>query len=289
MGHLSAEAKVGMLIDVEGLDTIELGCGTGYVSAWLARRGARPVGLDNSPVQLATARQFQSELGLPFPLIQGNAGRTPFPDRSFDYAISEYGAAIWWDPYAWIPEAARSFGRAGGSPSSATPTCARSVHRWTRMRPWTSACTATTSACTASTGRRTSRPSSISRMASGSACFAPTGSRSRTSRSCRRPMTPPPLSSGSPWRGHADGRTKRSGRPASVQGGQATVRRHSASLSYPGVHRLGHRGGGVAHLGGRVRRVGRWSLPPSSIRWAHPRAGATRRAPRSCLELDATA
>jgi 2-polyprenyl-3-methyl-5-hydroxy-6-metoxy-1,4-benzoquinol methylase len=57
------EVKVGMLIDVAGLDTIELGCGTGYVSAWLARRGARPVGLDNSPVQLATARQFQSELG----------------------------------------------------------------------------------------------------------------------------------------------------------------------------------------------------------------------------------
>jgi SAM-dependent methyltransferase len=71
------------------------------------------VGLDNSPVQLATARQFQSELGLPFPLIQGNAERTPFPDRSFDYAISEYGAAIWCDPYAWIPEAARIL-RPGG-------------------------------------------------------------------------------------------------------------------------------------------------------------------------------
>jgi len=25
---------------VDGLDTIELGCGTAYVSAWLARRGA---------------------------------------------------------------------------------------------------------------------------------------------------------------------------------------------------------------------------------------------------------
>ena len=31
-----------------GRDSIELGCGTGYVSAWLARRGALPVGLDNS-------------------------------------------------------------------------------------------------------------------------------------------------------------------------------------------------------------------------------------------------
>jgi hypothetical protein len=35
------EVKVGMLIDVAGLDTIELGCGTGYVSARLARRGTR--------------------------------------------------------------------------------------------------------------------------------------------------------------------------------------------------------------------------------------------------------
>ena len=39
------EAMIGMLPpDLAGLDTIELGCGTGYVSAWLARRGARPVG-----------------------------------------------------------------------------------------------------------------------------------------------------------------------------------------------------------------------------------------------------
>jgi cyclopropane fatty-acyl-phospholipid synthase-like methyltransferase len=34
------------------MDTIELGCGTGYVSSWLARRGARPVGIDNSEAQL---------------------------------------------------------------------------------------------------------------------------------------------------------------------------------------------------------------------------------------------
>ena len=31
----------------------------------------------------------------------------PLADASFDLAISEYGAAIWCDPYRWIPEAAR--------------------------------------------------------------------------------------------------------------------------------------------------------------------------------------
>jgi SAM-dependent methyltransferase len=93
--------------DVSGHDVVELGCGTAYVSAWLARRGARPVGIDNSPEQLRTARRFQEEFGLEFPLHLGNAETTPFEDGQFDGAVSEYGAALWADPYAWIPEAHR--------------------------------------------------------------------------------------------------------------------------------------------------------------------------------------
>jgi SAM-dependent methyltransferase len=108
------EADVGMLPpSVDGLDVIELGCGTGYVSSWLARRGARPVGIDNSPAQLETARRLQAQFGVKFPLHLGNAEQTPFPDESFDLAISEYGASIWCDPYLWIPEAARIL-RPGG-------------------------------------------------------------------------------------------------------------------------------------------------------------------------------
>jgi SAM-dependent methyltransferase len=108
------EAALGVLpASVAGLDTVELGCGTAYISAWLARRGARPVGIDNSPAQLETARALQAEHGLRFPLRLGNAETTPFPDASFDLAISEYGASIWADPYRWIPEAARLL-RPGG-------------------------------------------------------------------------------------------------------------------------------------------------------------------------------
>jgi SAM-dependent methyltransferase len=108
------ESEVGMLpAEIEGRDSIELGCGTGYVSAWLARRGARPVGIDNSEAQLATARTFQREFDLEFPLLHGNAEEVPYPDASFDIAISEYGASIWCDPYKWIPEAARLL-RPGG-------------------------------------------------------------------------------------------------------------------------------------------------------------------------------
>lgn len=108
------ESILGMLPeDLAGQDAVELGCGTGYVSAWLARRGARPVGIDNSPAQLENARRFQQEFGIEFPLHLGNAEQTPFAAESFDFAISEYGAAIWCDPYRWIPEAARIL-RPGG-------------------------------------------------------------------------------------------------------------------------------------------------------------------------------
>jgi SAM-dependent methyltransferase len=101
------ERELRLLPEVRGLDAVELGCGTGYVSSWLSRRGARPVGLDNSSRQLATARMFQNEFGIRFPLVHADAERTPLRDGSFDLAISEYGAAIWCDPYRWIPEAAR--------------------------------------------------------------------------------------------------------------------------------------------------------------------------------------
>jgi SAM-dependent methyltransferase len=108
------ESEVGMLPDdLAGKDVIELGCGTAYVSSWLARRGARVVGIDNSQQQLATARRLQREHGLDFPLIHGNAESVPYPDASFDFAISEYGACLWADPQRWVPEAARLL-RPGG-------------------------------------------------------------------------------------------------------------------------------------------------------------------------------
>jgi SAM-dependent methyltransferase len=94
-------------------DVIELGCGTAYFSAWLAKRGARAVGVDLNPDQLERARRFQREFELEFPLIEANAEEVPLPDSSFDLALSEYGASIWCDPKKWVPEAKRLL-RPGG-------------------------------------------------------------------------------------------------------------------------------------------------------------------------------
>jgi ubiquinone/menaquinone biosynthesis C-methylase UbiE len=93
--------------DVRGKDVVELGCGTAYFSARLAKRGARPVGVDPTPAQLATARRMQESMGIRFPLVEAPGERVPLPDASFDLAFSEYGASLWADPKQWIPEAAR--------------------------------------------------------------------------------------------------------------------------------------------------------------------------------------
>lgn len=103
-----SESELAMLpADMHGMRAIELGCGTGYGSAWMARRGAVVIGVDNSERQLATARRLAAEHGIELELWHGNAEATPFADASFDFALSEYGASIWCDPYAWLPEAHR--------------------------------------------------------------------------------------------------------------------------------------------------------------------------------------
>jgi SAM-dependent methyltransferase len=107
------ETEVRALPELDGKDVVELGCGTAYVSSWLARRGARPVGVDITPAQLETARSMQAEFGLDFPLLEADAGQTGLPDASFDLVVSEYGASIWVDPFRWIPEASRLL-RPGG-------------------------------------------------------------------------------------------------------------------------------------------------------------------------------
>ena len=71
-------------------------------SAWTTPAGSSP-----------PRGRFQDEFGIRFPLIHADAERAPLRDASFDLAISEYGAALWCDPYRWIPEAARIL-RPGG-------------------------------------------------------------------------------------------------------------------------------------------------------------------------------
>ena len=83
------EEELGILPDVSGLDVVDLGCGTGYWCAWFAKLGARPVGLDLSESQLATARSLPA----------GVRHRLPaHPRKRGGSAASRTGPSTWSSP-----------------------------------------------------------------------------------------------------------------------------------------------------------------------------------------------
>ncbi len=96
-----------------GRTVVELGAGTAFMGAALARRGAQVIAVDLSHEQLLTARRCQREIGPVFPLLQADGGAVPLRDGLADLVVSEHGASVWCDPRRWLPEAARLL-RTGG-------------------------------------------------------------------------------------------------------------------------------------------------------------------------------
>lgn len=77
---------------LRGLDILEIGCGAAQCSRWLAKQGARIVGLDLSAGMLRRARDLDDALGASTPVVQADATRLPLRDASVDLACSSYGA-----------------------------------------------------------------------------------------------------------------------------------------------------------------------------------------------------
>lgn len=107
------ESDLQVLGDVRGRDVLEVGCGAGQWSIYLARMGAHPVGIDLSIEQLRHAPALMADAGTCFPVVNANAERTPFADSSFDVVVCDHGAMSFADPSLTVPEAARVL-RPGG-------------------------------------------------------------------------------------------------------------------------------------------------------------------------------
>ncbi len=107
------EARLRVLGDVAGKDVLEFGCGGAQWSIFLAKTGARPVGLDFSQAQLKHARRLMAEQGVTFPLVHANAESVPLPDASFDVVFCDHGAMSFSQPERTVAEAARLL-RPGG-------------------------------------------------------------------------------------------------------------------------------------------------------------------------------
>jgi 2-polyprenyl-6-hydroxyphenyl methylase/3-demethylubiquinone-9 3-methyltransferase len=75
-----------LLPEVAGRDVLDAGCGPGHYAAWLARRGARVVGLDVTPEMLALARAHVA--GLAVTLLEADLERPlPLADAAFDVVM----------------------------------------------------------------------------------------------------------------------------------------------------------------------------------------------------------
>lgn len=107
------ESKLRLLGDIRGKDVLELGCGSAGWSIALAREGARVVGLDLSPLRLRQAQARMNRARVSFRLVEASADRIPFPARTFDVVLSDYGATTFADPYRTIPEVARVLRKGG--------------------------------------------------------------------------------------------------------------------------------------------------------------------------------
>ena len=86
------EAEAHLLGEVAGRRVLEVGCGAAMCSRWLRVQGAEPVALDLSGRMLRHGAQAAVRTGVAVPLVQADAQRLPFADRSFDLACTAFGA-----------------------------------------------------------------------------------------------------------------------------------------------------------------------------------------------------
>jgi SAM-dependent methyltransferase len=74
-------------LDLDGLKLLDLGCGFGSLSVYLAYLGAHVTAVDINPERLTVGERVAREFELPVRWIQGALQELPLPDRCFDLAV----------------------------------------------------------------------------------------------------------------------------------------------------------------------------------------------------------
>jgi ubiquinone/menaquinone biosynthesis C-methylase UbiE len=82
---------------------LDLGCGTGHFTTWLAQRGLAPIGLDRSPAMLAVLRRSLPQC----PVLVADAHSLPLRDRAVDLALFVTTLEFLEDPRLALSEATR--------------------------------------------------------------------------------------------------------------------------------------------------------------------------------------
>lgn len=90
-----------------GERVIDVGTGTGWGARLAARLGAEVVGVDFAEGMIAAARRLSAHLGNRIAFQVAEAEALPFPDASFDGALSTYGVMFSAEPDRAAAELAR--------------------------------------------------------------------------------------------------------------------------------------------------------------------------------------
>jgi ubiquinone/menaquinone biosynthesis C-methylase UbiE len=81
----------------EGLDALDIGCGTGFLSLELAARGHRVTGIDFAPAMLELAKRKAAQAHADITFEEVDAEALPFPPLSFDLVITRH--VLWTLPH----------------------------------------------------------------------------------------------------------------------------------------------------------------------------------------------
>lgn len=90
-----------------GMTALELGCGEGQNSLYLARRGLLCTALDISEAQLAYARADAAQAGLSIDFRQGAIEAFSAPEASYDLITSSHAFEFVDDPFGLVKRVAR--------------------------------------------------------------------------------------------------------------------------------------------------------------------------------------
>ncbi|MBO8171541.1 MAG: methyltransferase domain-containing protein [Bacillaceae bacterium] len=96
-----------------GEKALDLGCGTGIYTLWLAKMGLRVTGIDISREMLHQAREKAARENVQVDLLSGDIHNLPFPDDIFDLVIGNIVLEFVDDPKQVVSEALRVIKKGG--------------------------------------------------------------------------------------------------------------------------------------------------------------------------------
>ena len=105
--ELTDPAMLHAIGEPAGLEILDAGCGEGYLSRILAKKGANATGIDSSNKLIEAARRQNLADGMPVSFDIGSVDDLPYPDSAFDLVVCNHLVNDLFDPSNPISEFAR--------------------------------------------------------------------------------------------------------------------------------------------------------------------------------------